>query len=207
MTRVEVWNFIALLGAVSATAYAVFYQIPMLARTTYQHRLSSLRDRVVDATLDGRLPADADCVEAFIRRCEAMREDARGLTLLRAAFLTHAVSRSNLDIDAYARRLRPSYNGLTAAERSLMHNFGREYDAVSLTYLLNGSPTGWLLKGFIGLVRTTAARLANAQRETQTLHDKLESKTETLAKEYSETVVSRADDLGRRRRKKALAHI
>lgn len=207
VTRVEVWNFVALLGAAFATAYAIFYQLPMLARATYQHRLSALRDRAVDATIGGRLPTESDCVEAFIHRCEVMADDARGLTLLRGAFVLRAIHRSSLDLDAYAKRLMPSYKGLAPAERSLMHAFDREFDAATRAYILNGSPAGWLLHGLLGLLRTVAAKRDDKiKSKTQMLDEKLESRTETLAKDYSEAVISRSNNSLLHRRRRTLAH-
>lgn len=151
MTRGQLLEFVALVVAAGALWTFIFVQLPLLARTRFRHDVARLRDRCVDAVIEGLL-RDGPCADDFVARCEALVRSAKYVTLHHALLAHRILTRAGWD-PSHAPE-RPSVADLSPEGRKLMHLLESDLVQVGRRYLLTGSPLGWIVRPGLWLRRT-----------------------------------------------------
>lgn len=144
------------IGTVVVGAVLVFSVAPALARTIFRERLDAVRDDCMDAVLAGRL-AMTEPVEQFLRALKVQNHIARELTLVRVGMIVVSLRRIGADFTAAGRGV--SFADLKPEERKLLHAYAGRVNAALSSYLVWGSPLGWVLAPLIFIL----SRLLNAR--------------------------------------------
>jgi hypothetical protein len=150
VTSTQVESFGTLIAAAGVLVGIVLVGGPSLARLLFRSRLEAVHDAAVDAILDGRLQPERS-VKAVVQAVDHAAEHARWMTLARNAAMLRALN--DLGIDR-PTELFPalSYSGLQPSERKLMHDLEERTYAAVRSYMIWGSPLGWVLAPFILLM-------------------------------------------------------
>jgi hypothetical protein len=147
VTSTQVESFGTLIATAGVLVAIVLVGGPSLARLLFRSRLEAVHDAAVDAILDGRLQPQRP-VKAFVRAVDHAAEHARWMTLARAAAMVRALR--DLGIGDPTQLVPAlSYCELEPPERKLMHEFEERTYAAVRSYMIWGSPLGWVLAPFV----------------------------------------------------------
>jgi hypothetical protein len=127
-----------MLVAAAVVVWALFvWGRPLLARDRFRAEMSELRDRLVDAQLDGRLPDDSG-VNDMVHQLELMRNNPSRVTLSTAMAIDdviHRLGRPDRDPDPFC--------GYPPKQRQIMQQAQQEL-VRSMTRLMKSGSVLWL---------------------------------------------------------------
>jgi len=130
-----------------ALVAAAGWGVPLVARIGFVNRIDELRDRAVDKVLAGELPIDSLPVREFVEVLDALSRSSRHLTIARMVAYEAVWAKAGIK-----PRKRPSFAELDAEQRKVMHAFERELVNSVRSYLLWGSPVGYVSFGVMRCV-------------------------------------------------------
>jgi len=143
VTSTQIESFVTLIATSGAVIILVLVGGPTLARLLFRSRLEAVHDAAADAVFDGRLRPERP-VKTFMAAVEHGAEHARWMTLARSGAILRALK--DLGVDDPAELFPPlSYGELEPDERRIMHGLEQSTYAAFRSYMIWGSPLGWVL--------------------------------------------------------------
>jgi hypothetical protein len=140
--------FWVLIATCTTIVALVLTGCPRLARLLFRHRLECIRDDGVDAVLDGRL-RQSEPVRTFLRAMDLIATHARWVTLARGVALVSGLR--DLGANPGAQAAACDCRGLPAGERQIMAELEARVEAAFRSYLIWGSPAGWVITPLVTL--------------------------------------------------------
>lgn len=151
----QVLTILSLVVTSLAAFAGVAVLLPYFARSVHRHKLWELRDDIIDAHLDGRLPmqgAVVDLLNVIARTIRAPhRYTMASLVASAAAFpgeFRHHMAQTTPERLAEREFEMAGFDG---AERALYDKFDRRLMRLTARHLVFGAPSGWLLTFPFGL--------------------------------------------------------
>jgi hypothetical protein len=171
VTSTELGVFATLIATSAVVIVLILTGVPRLARLLFRQRLETIRDDLVDAVLDGRLPREAS-LQSFIKSLDQVGDQARLLTLPRAIAMYLALVK--LRVPNATLGPVDSFGSLESDERRLMHEFEKRRQSALWSYLTWGSPLGWAMAPLLVAITRhihPVGKLADAEEALPRLTD------------------------------------
>lgn len=150
MTSTQIESFATLIAASGVVIILVLVGGPALARLLFSSRLEAIHDAAVDAVLDGQLQPEHP-VTIFTEAVDHAAEHPRWLTLARSGAILRALKDLGVD-DPTELVSQLSYSELEPHERKIMFALEQRTFAAFRSYLIWGSPLGWVVAPLMFLI-------------------------------------------------------
>lgn len=177
---------ILLVGIASLLWFGLAVWVPHCLRSLYRYRLWSIRDAIVDAVLEGRIP-NSDAVRHFTRTVEMAVKRSSHLTLLR--FLLFPKPPMEF-IDYRKAMYKKCLAEMTDEQRRFFETKRSEFAEAVLSHMLLGCVSGWLVLtlGLLAIVPIALVRSATLRvsRVCRNVCDNVTSAIDNMSKPFVE---------------------